>query len=897
MWRAALLLREWLTRLRNSLRPHRSDADLEAELQSHLELAQEAASADSARDEVRRARLRAGGVHQATEAMRDQRGLRWLEDFGRDLRYAGRMMAKQPGFTAIAAASLALGVGANTAAFSWADALLLRPLPIPRPADLLTVGFQASHATGSLSMSYREFLDVREHATSFSGLTAFAGLEGAMANDVAAVPQPSVGVLVSDGFFDVLGLSLSLGRDFRSDEHEVLGRDAVVILSHDAWTQRFAAAPTVLGRTVVVNGTPLTVIGVAPPGFHGLDLFLRNEFYMPLAMWPRLRSTVPKDVFETRVQRWVSVRGRLSRGVSLEQAQAELTGIASDLERAYPDTNKDTRLVARTELRQRLAEEVGNVTLSALLLALAVLVAATACANVAGLLVSRAPVRAQEVSLRQAVGASQGRILRQLLTEGLAIAALGCGGGLLVAYGALAVFRWFRVPSDLPITVNFALDRRALAVAAGAAFLTAAVSSLMPAIRTSRTSLTATMKRGPATSHGRHRPLGAWLAGAQVTCAVVLLTVAAFLVQDLGGRLAAGPGFQHAGRLMMWFDPDAVGTTADEARRFFDAVTDGARALPGVKSATLTSFVPMDGGERGIRIFPEGFDFGAGPSGANPWSASVDESYFQTLGVRVLEGRAFASTDRDDAAAVAVVNTTVAANYWPGQSAVGKRFRIDDESGPWVDVVGVAATDRYSFLIEPPREFVYLSRRQRPPRTMALIVEADQPEMLAASVRELVRRIDGRQPIFTLRTLSEQYRMRVVVVFEILMTLVMGTAAMGVGLALVGLYGLVAYGVSRRTKEIGIRRAVGASTTDVLRLAIRQGVVVTLVGLAVGLPTGIVAAKLIAATLPGGLGRTTTDVLAFTGLVVATLSIALLAAYVPARRALAVAPVQALRAE
>jgi hypothetical protein len=305
----------------------------------------------------------------------------------------------------------------------------------------------------------------------------------------------------------------------------------------------------------------------------------------------------------------------------------------------------------------------------------------------------------------------------------------------------------------------------------------------------------------------------------------------------------------------------------------------------------------MDGGELGIRILPEGFDFGAGPSGAFPWSAAIDESYFQTLGVRLLEGRAFTSADRDAAPPVAIVNTTVADKYWPGQSAVGKRFRIDHDSGPWVVVVGVAATDRYNFLIEPPTEFVYLPRRQRPQRNMALIIEADHPERLTTLVRELVARLDGRQPIYTLRTLSEQYRMRVVVVFEILMTLVMSTAAMGVGLALVGLYGLVAYGVSRRTKEIGIRRAVGASAADVLRLAIRQGVVVTLAGLLLGLPAGIAAARVIAATLPGGLGRTATDTLAFAGLVATTLSIALLAAYVPARRALAVAPIQALRAE
>ncbi|MGQ0737418.1 MAG: ABC transporter permease [Acidobacteriota bacterium] len=834
---------------------------------------------------------------QATESLRDQRGLPWLVDALADVRYACRLMRKQPGFTVIAAGSLALGIGANTAAFSWADALLLRPLAIPEPAALVNVGFQAPNGAASLAMSYREFLDLRTRAVSFANLTAFSGFEGALANDATSAPQPSIGLVVGDDFLRTLGLTPSLGRDFRADEMSVPGRDPVVLLSHDAWQRRFSGDPGVLGRVVQLNGTPLTVIGISPPGFHGLDLFNRNEFYVPAAMWTRVRSTIPSDVLDTRVPRYLSVRGRLSDGVTVAQAQVELDNIGRDLARAFPDTNRDVRLVVRTELAQRFAEESGIVTFSAMLLALAVVVMLTACANVAGLLTSRAPSRAREVSLRLAVGASRGRVLRQLLAESVAIAAVGSVGGLGVAYAALQVFRRFRVPTDLPIAVDFSLDDRALIAGLAVAALSAVVAGLLPAVLVSRSSLTAAMKP-VATPSGRGRwPAGAWLAGLQITFAVVLLIVAAFVRHDLGGRLVRGPGFQHHGRLMAWFDPDMVGTSAEQAQRFYEALSREARDLPGVRAATLTSFVPMDGGELRIPFSPEGVPASPRESDVQAWSAAVDESYFETLGITLREGRSFTPTDDQGTTPVAIVNTTVADKYWPGQSALGKRFRAGDDSAPWVEVVGVAPTTPYFFLIEPTTEFVYFPRRQSPRRTMALVLHADAPEALATPVRALVKRLDGRQPILSLRPLSEQYRMRVAVVFDILMTLVTGTATMGIGLALVGLYGLVAYDVSRRTKEVGVRVAIGARTVDILRLVLGQGLAAVVVGLIIGVPGGIVASRVIAAALPGGAGLTPADAASFAALIVAVTAVTLLAAYVPARRALRIAPTEALRCE
>jgi predicted permease len=898
-WRQAI--REWLARFAGTFRPLRSDADLEAELQSHLQLAEDAAPGASRGDSHRArrdARLKAGGTVPAVEALRDQRGLPWLADFARDLRYGTRLMLRQPGFGVIAAASLALGIGANAAAFSWADAILLRPLPVPRAADVLTVGVPGLDATDPLTMSYREFTDVRTLASSFSGLAAFAETDAALAMTPGGMPEPSLGLLVSDNFFEVLQVPPPIGRGFRREEAGEPGRDAVVVLSHDAWTRRFGSDPNAIGRVIGLNGVPLTIIGVAPPAFLGVDLFNRYEFFVPVTMWPRLRTGLPADVFEARNARRLLVRGRLREGVTLDQARLELARLGGDLARAYPATNRDKTFIVRTELASRMAESPVNVSLSLLLTALAVTVLLTACANVSGLLVSRAPTRAREVALRLAVGANRSHVVRQLLTEAAVIGIAACGLGLVVARAAVWLFRQFRVPTDLPVAVDFDLDSRVVAVSVATALGSTLLVSLAPAIGAARTSLTDAMKAGTrAAGERRLLPLGAWLVGGQVMFAIVLLTIATFIVRDLNGRLARGPGIVTEGRLMMWFNPDLIATPAAEAQAFYRALVEGARALPGVRAATVTSMVPTDGGVASLQAAPEGADLREGVEGADLYAASVDEAYFETLGVPVLEGRPFAVTDNAEAPRVAIVNQTVAERFWPGRSAVGASIRLGGSAGPLVEIVGVVRSGQYTFLIEPALPLVYFPREQRPVSRMALVLSAAGPAALAAPVRELVARLDGRQPIYNLRTLAEQYRMRVVVILEILKTVVTAIGGLGFGLALVGLYGLVAYGVSRRTREIGIRVAVGAAPGTVLRMVMRQSAVVTAVAIAAGVPAGLAAARAIGAALPGGSAPGRADLTVFTAVIVAALGVALLSAYLPARRALRVEPTEALRAE
>lgn len=892
--------REWVSRVWGTLRRHRTDGDLEDELRVHLELAADEARrrGESQESAGRTARLQVGGVAQAMEAQRDQRGLPWLEDLARDLRYGCRMLVRNPGFTLISVISLAIGIGANCAVFSFADALLLRPLTVPRPEDVLSAGSLAS--TGrSLVASYPDYVDIRERSKSFDGLVAFAESEVAFAVGPGTLPKPRIGMVVSGNFFTVMGVQPELGRAFRSEEDRVPGRDPVVMIAHDLWQQQFGGDPAALGRTVRINGVVFAIIGVVPAHFTGLDRYTRFEFYAPLMMWRRLMSDRSVQPFESRDFRHLTMKGRLKSGVTLAQARTELAVIAKDLEDAYPATNRNQAIAVRSELDDRIARNPGNAILIAMLALLAGAVLFVACANVAGLLASRAPMRAREIALRMAIGAGRRRVVRQLITESVLIALLGAVLGLGVGYAGVTLFRQFQIPTDLPISMSFQLDRRALTVNLAIALVSAVLFGLAPAVRATRADLTAVMKATDAAGFGRRRRWGrGLLVCGQVAVAVVLLAVATFVYRDFQQRVASGPGFRTDHLLMMWFDPGLLQYSEKQGQQFFEQVADRARLVPGVKSVTLTSFVPMDGGSGPVTAVPEGFQFPTGTDSATFYSAMVDEQYFDTLGLSILKGRGFQTTDSATSPRVAVVNEQVAQHYWPGQDPVGKRFRLNDGRGPWVEIVGLVKTSKYSFLLESPPDFVYFSYRQRPQPRMALLAESSgDPASLATPLREVIRSVDPNQPIYNLRTLDETYRMRSVTILNIIVRLIGSMGLMGLALAIVGLYGLVTYAATRQTKEIGIRMAIGASQFDVLRMVLRQGMVLAVAGLFVGLLASVIASRALTSVFPAEPDRARIDLFGFLLVASAVLVVTLLAAYVPARRASRINPTDALRCE
>jgi len=824
----------------------------------------------------------------------------WLERSWHDVRYASRLLAASPAFTAIAVLSLAIGIGANTAIFSFGDALLLRPLPVARPTEVYTIGSRSpieAFGVTSLVSSYRDYIDIRDRGKSFDGLVAYTSITAGVAIKPETTPRLRLGLITTANLFTVMGVEPTVGRGFRPEEDQVPGRDMVAVISGAMWEQEFGSDPHVLGGTVLINGQPFTIVGVAPARFTGLDNAARFDFYVPMMMSPRLISDPKAASLEARDARNLTIKGRLKAGVSQATAQSELTTIATDLERAYPDSNKNRRLAIRTELQSRIDNDPPDAMLLAMLSTLAIAVLLVACANVAGLLTSRAPARAREMALRLAIGAGRGRLVRQLITESVLIALAGGVLGLGIGYLGMTLFRQIEIPTDVPIVLAFQIDRRALTfsliVALGSAFL----FGLVPAIQLTRTDLTAVMKAGDSAAPGRRRWGRAVLVGAQVAISVVLLAVALFMYRGFNEQLVIGPGYRTDHLLMMRFDTTLLRYSEAQAQQFFEQVAERARGVAGVKSVSMTSSVPMWNGTIAWEtLVPEGYQFPPGRDNATVLAASVDEQYVDTMGLTILRGRNLRREDAPGTPRVAIVNQQFADHYWPQQDPIGKRFRHVDADNQWVEVVGLAKTSKYVFIAEPPTEFVYLPYRQKRPQQMILLAQSDaDPAALAAPLREVVHGLDPNLPIFGVRTMAALYRARATSIFNVLITIIGSMGVMGLCLSIVGLYGLVAYGVSRRTREIGIRMAIGADRSAVLRMVLRQGIVLAVAGLIVGLAAAVGAGQLLAAAFPTGSDQQ--DVLSLLLVIPIVLSVTFLAAYFPARQAARVDPIRALRQE
>ena len=818
-----------------------------------------------------------------------------------DLRYGFRMLAASPGFTIVAVLSLAIGIGANCAIFSFADALLLRPLPVARPSEVLTVGsrssFEAFNAS-SLVSSYRDYVDIRDRNRSFEGLAAFSYLTVGFASDPAATPKIKMGMMASSNLLPLMGVEPTIGRTFRPDEDQVPGRDAVVVLGRTMWEQEFGSDASVLGRSVRINGAAFTVIGVAPGSFTGMNQVVRSDFFVPLMMSPRVINDKKTASLEARDARNLRLKGRLKPGVSQAQAQSELTAIAADLERAYPATNKNQQFFVNTELQARVAEDPPDATLVAMLATLAIGVLLVACGNVAGLLTSRAPVRAREMALRLAIGAGRGRLVRQLITESLLVAVAGGVLGLGVGYAGMILFRQIEIPTDLPIALPFQMDRRALLFSLGVAVASAVIFGLVPAMQASRTDLTAIMKASDAVAPGRRRRWGrALLASGQVAVSVVLLVVAMFMYRGFGHELLVGPGYRTDHLMMMGFDTSLIRYTDAQSQQFFQEIAERARAVPGVKAVTMTTSIPMlNDTLGGGPIAPEGFQFPPGKENIETLMSRIDEYYFDAMGIPLVSGRNFSRRDDENAPRVAIVNQHLAQHYWPNQDPLGKRFRLKSANDAWVEIVGVAKTSKYIFIAEPPTDFLYLPYRQNTAQRMMLVAQStgDAAE-LAAPLRDVVHGLDVNMPLSNVRTMAQLYQMRAISIFNVLVTMVGAMGLMGLALSIVGLYGLVAYSATRRTREIGIRMAIGATAPTVLRMVLGQGVALALTGLVVGLVGSVGAGELLNAAFPGGNDQR--DLMALVMVAPVVLAVTVLATYIPARRASRVNPMEALRYE
>jgi len=819
----------------------------------------------------------------------------------RDIRYAFRVLRANPGFTAIAIISLALGIGVNSSMFGLADALLLRPLPVPDSSRIATVSDSAPDlpigAEGFLS--YSDYVDLRDKNKSFEGLIAATYTFVGMAEQPNALPQLKMGQTVSGNFFRALGVDPMLGRSFSADEDRVPGRDAVVILAYDTWKQQFSADPKIIGRRIRLNNIEFTIIGVTGKDFTGLDPLVHPEMYLPAMMLARVSPATAGNPFETRDARMFTVKGRLKPGITVEQANAEMATIANGLAAAYPKTNRNHGVIVRTEVQSRVVQRPLNASFAGMLLTVAGLVLVIACANVANLLLSRAQSRTREMAVRLAIGASRRRLIRQLLTESLLLALAGGALGLLVALYGSDYFNRLRLAGDLPVSLVVKLDHRVLVFSLIVAMLSALLFGLAPAIRSARTDLVPALKTGEPSGWRRRTWGRSTLVIAQVALALILLSATSVFVRTLNHVITSDPGFRTDHLLMMSFDPSLVRDSPDQARDFYRSVTDRVRQIPGVVNAALSRNVPFDGANVvSMAVVPEGYQFPKGKESDSLLGDIVSDRYFETMGTPVVRGRAIGTRDTATSPHVAVINQFMADQYWPHQDPIGKRFQVLGADGGWVQVVGITRMGTYLAFGEPQLSFFYLPMSQQPSSRMTLLVETSgDAAALTSRVRGLVRSIDPHQPVYSVRTMREYFRTQGLLALHLIVNVVGGMGILGLAMALVGLYALVSYSVSRRTREIGIRMAIGAERRDILRIVLGQGMTLAIIGVGLGWVGTWGAIRGILVLFSRIQNGTAFDPWTFIAVPAALLAVTLAASFIPAHRASTIDPNQALHYE
>jgi predicted permease len=813
----------------------------------------------------------------------------------RDLRYATRTLRNNPLFTATAVCSLAIGVGANSAIYSFADALILRPLPVAEPSRVVTVNpvSKGEFATGSIS--YPDYIDLRDRNRTFEGLLAYSYASFGFATQRTVQPQMKFGMFASGNYFRVLGMAPALGRGFRTAEDQVSGRDPVVVISHDLWASDFSSSPEVVGRKIWLSGTEFTVVGVAPKKLAEMDQ-LKPALWVPLAMAGKLWGP---DNLTARDKQWLSVKGRLKPETPLAQAGADIAALTASLRRDYPKTDENLTLAVQTEFQARVGRSAPDAALIAILAALSICVLMVACANVAGLLLSRSKARAREIAVRMAIGSSPSSLIRQLMIENLLLAAMGAVGGLALASGAARFFNTLPIPTDVPINLEVTLNQRAFLYTLIVALLSTFLFGLAPAIGSTRLDLIASLKERDATSSRKGSLWGRnVIVGGQVALSLVLLLVSAVLLQGFRSQIQQGPGFRVRRLQLMSFDPGLVHYNEAQSNLFYKNLLDRTLRAPGVESAALTSGIPLAMSSVGMaEIVPEGFHMPKGEKSFTIFDSIVTPAYFDVMQIPVVKGRKFRQSDDTKTPAVTIVNEQFARHYWPNQNAVGKRIHLNGTSGPLVEIVGVAKMSKYIWITEAPTDFLYLPLAQNPRPDMTLVTQtkSEDATTVIPILREVTHSLDPNMPIFDVRSMKSLYESRAVETPNILIETVGTMGMMGLVLSVIGLYSVISFSVSRRTREFGIRLAVGADRNNLVMMVLRQGLKVALAGIAIGLVAGIFAARAVTSQLFFAFQHVSAySYFSVPLLLIVTTAVA---AYLPARRASRTDPMTALRDE
>ena len=813
-----------------------------------------------------------------------------------DIRFAFRMLAKTPTFTAVAVLTLALGIGANTAIFTLVNAIFFHALPVNDPERLMSIFTVDQRNRGALTnflpVSYPNGSDIQKQAQSFSGIIIQTGAPVSMT--VNGQPEQFFAQVVSGNFFEVLGVQAALGRTFRPEEDAQPGTGPVIVLNHGFWERKFASNPAVIGQTVLLNGQGFTIVGVAPRGFQGTAALGGPDMWVPLSMHDQILAGFTKENFNERRFLGFFAIGRLKDGVTQAQASGELQAIGANLQREFPVPNRDRSFIVMPLLQSTINPNLRGLFARAgqLMMTVVGLVLLIACANIANLLLARASGRKREISIRLAMGATRGRIVAQLITEAIVLAIAGGVLGIALAVIARNLLWKFRPAFLQQAALDLSLDSHVLLFTSVIAILTGLIFGLVPALQASHPHLMSELKEraGDDAPTGRRFSIRNAFIVAQVALSLIALIGAGLFLMSLGNAQKIDPGFDTKNLAMLSFDVGSLNYDAPRAREFQRRALEAAQSVPGVKTATIANIVPLFNGGFARSVFPEGTEGSTTRNGILTQLGLVAPDYLQTMGIALMRGQNFDSSVREDSPKVAIINEAAAKRFWPNEDPIGKRFKFFGEK-EFVQVIGVARNSKYNTLGEDPTSYMYLPLIQNPSTGVTLFFRCNgDAKSVIPSVRAQVQALDRNLPLTNVWPIGE-------VIDQALFNARFGAALLAVfaGLAVllcaVGIYGVVGYTVGQRIREFGIRLALGAQPKDVVLMVIRQSARTLAIGLVAGLVAAFVMARLVVDLLYG-VGAT--EPFAFLAMAVMLAVIGIFASYIPARHAAAVDPMKAL---
>jgi predicted permease len=864
------------------------ERDLAEEVRFHLDarVAHLAASGVPREEAVRRARLEFGAVESYKDQCRDAHGLRLLDDLRADLRYAVRTLARTPAFALMAIVSLALGVGANTVVFSVVNALVLRPLPVAQPERVVFV--QSNR--GRPSQSFPNYRDLRDRNQSFDGLIGYRISPMNLENGGA--PVRTWGYLATGNYFDVLGVKPALGRFFHEAEDRHEGEAPLAVVSYDCWTARFGGDPAVIGRTIRLNRTPFTIVGVAPHGFRGTELFYQPDIWVPMMMEPQIEVGNPwlenRNTFNT----WVA--GRLKPGITAGAAEADLNGVAAQLAREYPRINEGMRVKLT---KPGLAGDLLGAPIRAFtigVLALASLVLLAACANLASVLAARGADRQRELAIRISIGAGRGRIVRQLLTETLLLAFAGGAVGCALALVAARALTAWHAPVDVPIQFDIPLDLRVLLFACGASAIAGVLFGVAPARQASRTDPNGALKDGErANATGRRWPVRDVLVTVQIALCVVLVSACLLSLRGLQQAVTMPLGMNPRGVTLAGFDLGLAGYAKDDGAQFQRRVFEAVSRLPGVQMAAYSNSLPLSIDQSTTGIYPDDQPVLKASEVHAATRYEVSPGFFQTLGIRREMGRDIEWRDAKGAPRVAVINRAFARTILRTRDPIGRHFTYGFRAEP-VEVVGVVEDGKYESLTESPRPVVFEPIVQTYNGTTTIIARSAQPpEQILAEIRAAIRSIDSSLPLYGTGTVEQMLGLAMFPSQAAAIAL-SAFGILAVVLSATGIHGLVAYAVSKRQREIGIRIAIGASAGNVLRVVLGRLAALLAIGALAGLLLAVAAGDVLSRIV---YQASPNDPAALAAVAAVFLAVGVMSSWAPARRSLRIEPMRALRPE